>query len=95
MGIDLCYLDDQKEVLVTLDESALTKLEPAFKLLQAKSGVYVDPYGTTRISPDHAKIILSEIEKFAEASLSTRIRKTRSVLEHAKNNNDWLIALGD
>lgn len=45
-----------------LSTSDIHLLEKELFLLKEKTGIYIDPYGTTRLYPDHGKILLNAIE---------------------------------
>ncbi|ELY4324005.1 hypothetical protein DOX44_003785 [Cronobacter turicensis] len=45
-----------------LNDRMVMKLEVLFLFLKEKTGVYVDPYGKTRIYPEHQKILIKYLE---------------------------------
>ena len=63
MGLDVYSVRDKKmeNCLITLSNSDVRLLEREISLLKEKTGVYIDPYGTTKVYPDHCKILLEAI----------------------------------
>ncbi|MDK1144024.1 hypothetical protein QMS75_15900 [Cronobacter sakazakii] len=62
--LDLSYLSDDigNGPSLILNDRVIRKLEDSFLFLKEKTGVYVDPYGKTRIYPEHQKILIKYLE---------------------------------
>ncbi len=69
MGSDFSWLGANKGIVeVTRDETSLSSVKPAFRELQRCTGVNIDPYGDSRISPDHARLLIKSIAATDTAS---------------------------
>jgi hypothetical protein len=59
----LVWLDDRYgDPLVHISHDDWPSLSHAIKILQAKTGIQLDPYSDTRIYPDHAQILTEAVE---------------------------------
>ena len=56
-----------------------------------KTGIYIDPYSDTRISPEHAKLLANSIGN----SKSSKIAKLVAMLNKAGEKSKWIIVLGN
>jgi hypothetical protein len=58
--LDFSYLSDidGSKPHLTLDYKTVQLLNDAFLYLKEKTGIYIDPYGKTRIYPDHQRILI-------------------------------------
>ncbi|EEV6996278.1 MULTISPECIES: hypothetical protein [Escherichia] len=91
--IDFSYLSDtdgSKPSLI-LHDKIIRKLENSFFYLKEKAGVYVDPYGKTRIYPEHQKILINYLAK----SKDTDVINFINFLIKASSENEIIIADGD
>ena len=93
MSLDFSYLSDKggifpKYTLVDRDSSLF---EAAFSDLQEKTGVFIDPYGTTRIYPDHQRLLIS----FLSGSFHPTVRAFVAYLAEAASRDAALLANGD
>jgi hypothetical protein len=66
MAVQFYSLEDRlvKNILFELNED---DFEVMFKVLvdfKKLTGIYIDPYGTTKIYPDHIKLIISIFENY-------------------------------
>ena len=92
-NLDVSWLNDRGNVLLTLNTVDQGILELAGTELTEKSGVRIDPYGTTRISPAHARILADSLDS-ASAGAST-IAEFQSLLHDAVQTDRWLVLEGD
>jgi len=72
--------------LVVLNDDDFAKLSLAFTNLEKKSGVFIDPYADTRLSPDHAAILLSNIKSN---------KALMDMLKVSVSNSKWILVIGD
>ena len=94
MGIDFYWLDERGQAdasLVTLSGPCETEFLRAADQARHSTGLFIDPYGTTRLSPDHGKLVLAYLEREACPSCKDVI----TILKKAVGNNLWLILEGD
>jgi hypothetical protein len=93
MGIELYWLktEPREQPLIVIDDALLNFMAAAVDLLEKKSGVYVDPYGTTPIAPAHAAILVNGLEDAETREASALVR----ILNQAVKEDRWLVAEGD
>ncbi|EPV8302551.1 hypothetical protein ACWARV_002513 [Escherichia coli] len=91
--IDFSYLSDtdgSKPSLI-LHDKIIRELENSFFYLKEKTGVYIDPYGKTRIYPEHQKILINYLAKIKDTDVINFI----NFLIKASSENEIIIADGD
>jgi len=95
MGLDVYSSTDKKMqyCLVSLSDSDIRMLEEEISLLKEKTGIYVDPYGTTKLYPDHGKILLNFIVK--NKKNSKNINNLVNIIQDHITKNEILIFEGD
>lgn len=95
MGLDIYYISDRKRgnCLITLSRSDLVFLEKSIFSLKEKTGVYIDAYGTTKLYPDHGKILLSSINclKVSNKNIEDFLR----IIQLSIEKDEILILEGD
>lgn len=84
--------DNSKKVFIDDDDYQL--LNDAFTELESKSGVFVDQYSDTRLSPDHACILVKKISDL-KTSPSSAILDLLEMLKSSVENSQWILILGD
>lgn len=91
--IDFSYLSDFDGIKpsLILHNNIIKKLENSFCYLKEKTGISIDPYGKTRIYPDHQKILISYLAKSKDSDIINFI----NFLVKASNENEIIIAEGD
>ncbi len=93
MTVDIFAVSDQSQrhLLFQLDAADLKALKPALAELQAKTGVFLDPYGTTRLHLAHCRLLASLIRK--PPTRDRRVEPFASFLEACEH--DAIIFIGD
>ena len=95
MGLDFSWTGLKRgNVEVTLEGTSLSLVEPAFNELQRCTGIIVDPYGDSRISPDHARLLMESIAASGAVSDSD-VRGLLEMLERAVRDDEWIFVEGD
>ena len=104
MGLDFFQKDSKGKdlLLLTIPDSALSMLETPIKELYKKTGIYIDPYGTTVLYCDHIKLFSSLLSNY-EGILNIRekkkfeelTRELKSVLKTAFDYKTNLVIEGD
>ncbi|AYH04255.1 hypothetical protein [Pectobacterium parmentieri] len=91
--IDFSYLSDNdgSKPSLILHDKAIKKLETYFLLLKEKTGIYIDPYGKTRVYPDHQKILINFLVNIKDEEVINFVE----FLTKAINENEVIIAEGD
>ena len=91
--IDFSYISDNdgSKPSLIMHDKIVRKLEDAFLHLKDKTGIYVDPYGKTRIYPDHQKILITFLTNTNDTDIKTFI----DFLIEAQNADEVIIADGD
>jgi len=95
MGLDVYSVSDKKmeNCLITLSNSDVRLLEMEIYFLKEKTGVYVDLYGTTKLYPDHSKILLEVILKNKKEGKN--IINFINVIKESIKQDDVLVFEGD
>lgn len=91
--LDFSYLldtDGSKPSLI-LHDKIIRKLEDSFFYLKEKTGVYIDPYGKTRIYPEHQIILINYLANIKDTDVINFI----NFLIKASSENEIIIADGD
>ncbi|PIT15212.1 hypothetical protein [Snodgrassella alvi] len=91
--LDFSYLSDTdgSKPSLTLDYKTTQLLNDAFLYLKEKTGIYIDPYGKTRIYPDHQRILINYLVK----NKDNEIKKLVAFLSEAISKDEVIIADGD
>jgi len=104
MGLDFFQKDSNGKdlLLLSVPDSALSLLEIPINGLHKKTGIYIDPFGTTVLYFDHTKLLISLISDY-ESTLNFREKKKfeeltkelKSVLKTAVDTRTSLFVEGD
>ena len=93
--MDFAWLDDDsRKAVVVLSEESYTAIESELKELEAKTSLFLDPYGRTRISPGHARF-LRELLADSTFRECREVRCLTEMLLTASENERWIVAEGD
>ncbi|WP_336282325.1 hypothetical protein [Cronobacter dublinensis] len=92
--LDLSYFSDDSGngPSLILNGRVVRKLEDAFLFLKEKTGVYVDPYGKTRIYPEHQKILIKYLKS---KNKDDDITAFVAFLSSSMSQDEVIIADGD
>jgi len=82
---------DGNKPFIELSLSELDFFGEAFNHLKKKTGIFIDPYGDTRIYPDHQRIVID----FLAATKDKRAIKLREFFKVASDRDEVLLASGD
>ena len=93
--IEMYWLDENqvKKVIYTIQIDEFKQLNPSLDKLKMKTGIYIDPYGTTRVSPEHLKLLISDLT--SKKSVILKNLKFMNILNEALIQNKWIIFEGD
>lgn len=91
--IDFSYLSDKdgSKPSLILHDKVIRKLESYFLLLKEKTGVFIVPYGKTRIYPDHQKILVNCLININDEEVINFVE----FLTKAINEHEVIISDGD
>lgn len=91
--IDFSYSTDNdgSKPFIVLHDKVIQKLERAFYYLKEQTGIYIDPYGKTRIYPDHQKILINYLINTKDSEVNNFV----NFLIKASNENEIIIADGE
>lgn len=66
--LDISYLSDDQgdKPSFMIHDRDFKFFEPAFLDLKQKTGVYIDPYGKTRVYPEHQRMLINFLTKDSE-----------------------------
>ncbi|MCU7646526.1 hypothetical protein [Pseudomonas piscis] len=76
---------------LSIHDRDLKFLEPAFLDLEQKTGIYIDPYGTTRVYPAHQQILVDYLHGRSEEQIVEFVR----LLKNCIREDEVLVADGD
>lgn len=95
MSVDF-YWKHQKNNgrVASLNDRDFARLGTAIDALRAKTGLAVDPYANSRISPDHSQILLESLNK-ADISNNPDLVNFKVMLEESVTNDWWIFVAGD
>ena len=82
---------DGNKPFIELNLSEVDFFEEAFSHLKKKTGVFIDPYGDTRIYPDHQRIVID----FLASNKDKTAIKLRDFFKTASDKDEVLFASGD
>jgi len=98
MSIDIHILKNgqAEKLLYSINESSYSILEPIFEKYKNKTGLYIDPYGTLKLSSG-LEILISLISEKAEKNQTElpEYKKILSILNEAQSNNYGIIFVGE
>lgn len=82
--------------LFKLEEEEIDNVQLIFDEFESRTGIYIDPYGTSRLYCDHIKLIYIILEKNESKVLKKNLLKVfKENLENAIRNGGNLILEGD
>ena len=91
MALDFCFSEENKKDEFSIKDNELPLFEPSFYDLRDKTGIFIDPYGRTKIYPDHQKILV----KFLEKNNNRRVADFITFLKKSIAHEALLLADGD
>jgi hypothetical protein len=91
--LDFPYLSDDegRKPSFAMDYKTINKIENCFFYLKEKTGIYIDPYGRTRVYPDHQRILINYLKNTKDKEVIDFI----NFLTIASNEDEVIIADGD
>jgi hypothetical protein len=91
---DFVWLDERHGSPVTqLSDEHLSGLKEELAFLTLKTGYFLDPYSTTRLAPDHARLLSKAIK--ANRQNSKAIERFVEMLDESVRSDRWIMVLGD
>jgi hypothetical protein len=98
MALDCYHLTDirHQDLLFQIDEQELVEIDEILIEFKRLTGIYIDPYGTTRIHQEFIELLMSKINK----NLDTVKDKNKSIsqlklLDKLMGVKDGLFIVGD
>ena len=91
--LNFSYLSDTdgSKPSLLLSDKNIESLNDAFFYLEKKTGIYIDPYGTTKVHPDHQKILINYLSN----NKDNEIKKLLAYLKEAVSQDEVILADGD
>lgn len=81
MTLDFHSIKDKK-YLFRLEDSQIALLSEIFQIFRLRSGLYIDPYGDVKLSPELQRLLLQIIDEYVAATdLNANKEKTSAILE--------------
>ena len=89
----LSYISDTDggKPSLLLSDKSIELLNDALFYLEKKTGIYIDPYGTTKVYPDHQKILINYLSN----NKDNEIKKLLAYLKEAVSQDEVILADGD
>ena len=91
--LNFSYLSDTdgSKPSVVLNDKNVELLTDAFFHLEKKTGIYIDPYGTTKVYPDHQKILINYLSN----NNDNEIKELLVYFKEAISQDEIILAEGD
>ena len=89
----LSYISDTDggKPSLLLSDKIVKLLDDALFYLEEKTGIYIDPYGTTKVYPDHQKILINHLSN----NKDDEIKKLLAYFREAVSQDEIILADGD
>lgn len=89
----LSYISDTDGVKpsLLLSDKIVKLLDDALFYLEEKTGIYINPYGTTKVYPDHQKILINYLSN----NKDDEIKKLLAYFREAVSQDEIILADGD
>ena len=89
----LSYISDTDggKPSLLLSDKIVKLLDDALFYLEEKTGIYIDLYGTTKVYPDHQKILI----KYLSNNKDDEIKKLLAYFREAVSQDEIILADGD
>ena len=89
----LSYISDTDggKPSLLLSDKSVKLLDDALFYLEEKTGIYIDPYGTTKVYPDHQKILINYLSN----NKDDEIEKLLAYFREAVSQDEIILADGD
>lgn len=91
--LDISYLSDEdnERPSFVIKDAEFKLFDAAFSTLKQQTGVYIDPYGTSRIYPSHQQTLIQLLSKSREG----RVVEFVTFLKASSAADEVLIADGE
>lgn len=91
--LNFSYLSDTDESKpsLLLSDKSIELLNDALFYLEKKTGIYIDPYGTSKVYPGHQKILINYLSN----NKDNEIKKILAYLREAVSQDEVILADGD
>ena len=91
--LNFSYLSDTdgSKPSLLLSDKNIELLNDALFYLEKKTGIYINPYGTTKVYPDHQKILINYLSN----NKNNEIKKLLAYLREAISQDEVILADGD
>jgi hypothetical protein len=95
MSIEFTWLDKQNgPEKIALTDAGYNKIEKALGKLQEKTGLFIDPYSDTRVSPEHSQL-LQRLLIDEHVDKADDLLHLRDMLRQSSENSWWILVVGD
>jgi len=98
MALDIYKLEGSTagQLLFSIDDNGYAVLEPAFNIYRSKTGLFVDPYGTLKLSSGFKPLIESIDEAMSQINERRGLfKELRNLLIDAESNGHAIIIEGE
>ena len=91
--LNFSYLSDTdgSKPSLLLSDKSIELLNDALFYLEKKTGIYIDPYGTSKVYPGHQKILIDYLSN----NKDNEIKKILAYLREAVSQDEVILADGD
>ena len=89
----LSYISDTDggKPSLLLSDKIVKLLDDALFYLEEKTGIYINPYGKTKVYPDHQKILINYLSN----NKDDEIKKLSAYFREAVSQDEIILADGD
>ncbi|WP_295714951.1 hypothetical protein [Mucilaginibacter sp.] len=96
MALDCYHLVDVRHqyLLFQIDEQELVEIEEILIEFKRLTGIYIDPYGTTRIHQEFIELLLSKINKSLDMVRDKNVSRV-TLLDKLTGVKEGLFIVGD
>jgi hypothetical protein len=94
MSLEVYFSHDNKmkNCLIEISRSDFLLLEESICALKEKTGVYIDPYGNTKLYPDHGMILL---ELMVFKKINDNVIRLLNIIQESIDRDEILLFVGD
>lgn len=94
MSLEFSWLNNKPKKNLMVDENCINLLGSSFEALKQKTGIHIDQYSDHKLSPEHANILLSEMNKL-EFIKNYQFDQLKLMFNESVKSSKWILILGD
>ena len=95
MSVSFELSQSSPTVRICLSDDAMASISEALLSLQKRTGVYVDPYSHSRLSPTHSELLAQLILSQELSPSGGEINTLLDLLQKSAKEGSWIYVVGD